>query len=258
VRTLLLLAALANGLHAQTTAREIFNQGVSAFKSGNYSEAADRFKSVIALDFAFPDVRLYLGTTYTQQFIPSVESPENRAYATAAIDQFRNVLDTDPKNLLAAQSLASLYYNLKDFRKAEEWNQQVLAINPNDVAALYTLGVIPWTEFIGPDREARQHAQMRPEDPPPLKNAGEREALNARYWRPLTEGIEYEKRALAIDPEYANAMAYLNLLIRYRADLDESKEQAQADVKDANGWMEKALRTQKDKAVRAVGNPNAK
>jgi hypothetical protein len=91
---------------------------------------------------------------------------------------------------------------------------------------------------------------MRPEDPAPLKDPKERAALKEKYWAPLTEGVEYEKKALAADPEYENAMAYMNLLIRYRADLDDTKEQAQADVKEADQWVEKALETQKAKAKR--------
>ncbi len=37
----------------------------------------------------------------------------------------------------------------------------------------------------------------------------------------------------------------MNLLIRYRADLDDTKDQYEADVKEANGWMDKALETKK-------------
>jgi tetratricopeptide (TPR) repeat protein len=249
VRTLLLLAVFVAGLHAQTSARDYLNLGVNAFKTGNYSVAVDNFKAAIELDPDFDVARLYLATAYVQQFIPGTETPENRKYADAAMDEFSTVLQKDPRNLLATQSMASLYYNLKDFRNAEEWNRKVLSLDPNNKEAYYTLGVIPWTEFIGADREARGHEQMKPEDPAPLNNAYEREALKAKYWQPLTEGIENEKRALAIDPEYENAMAYLNLLIRYRADLDDSKEQAQADVREADDWVMKALQAQKRKAA---------
>jgi hypothetical protein len=49
-------------------------------------------------------------------------------------------------------------------------------------------------------------------------------------------------------------MAYMNLLIRYRADLDDSKEQAEADTKEADSWVDKALDAQK----RRAGAPNDK
>jgi hypothetical protein len=63
---------------------------------------------------------------------------------------------------------------------------------------------------------------------------------------------------LQIDPEYENAMSYMNLLIRYRADLQDSKEQYQADSKEADNWMQKALDTQKLKAQRKAANPATK
>jgi len=249
-----MVAVFAAALQAQTTARENLNQGVAAFRDGNYSEAVNRFKAAVALDPHSQNALLYLGTAYVQQYIPGAETEENRGYATAAIETFRTVLQTDPINKLATMSIASLYYNLKDFRSAEEWNQKVLAIDPSNKEAYYTLGVIAWSEFIGADREARQREQMKPEDPAPLKDPVERGSLKAKYWQSLTEGIENENRALAIDPTYENSMAYLNLLIRYRADLDDSKEQAQADVKEADAWVQKALTAQKEKAARAAQN----
>ena len=43
-------------------------------------------------------------------------------------------------------------------------------------------------------------------------------------------------------------MSYMNLLVRYRADLDDTKDQYTADIKEANDWVEKYLDTTKAKA----------
>ena len=64
------------------------------------------------------------------------------------------------------------------------------------------------------------------------------------------DGIEDEKKALEVDPEYENAMAYMNLLIRYRADLDDTKEQYHGRLKEADSWVQKSLETTKMKAKR--------
>jgi tetratricopeptide (TPR) repeat protein len=257
IAAVIALAAFASGCD-KLKARDNLNQGVNAFKSGAYSEAADHFKTAIALDPTFQVARLYLATAYVQQYIPGTETAENKKYATAAMGEFQTVLKDDPKNLLATESMASLYYNMKDFPNAMDWNRKVVALDPKNKEAYYTLGVIPWTQFIGPDREARNNEKMRPEDAAPLKDAKERAALKDKYWQSLTDGIENEKKALEADPNYENAMAYMNLLIRYRADLDDSKEQAQADVKEADNWVEKALATQKANAAKKAANPNAK
>ena len=57
-------------------------------------------------------------------------------------------------------------------------------------------------------------------------------------------------KALQIDKDYDDAMAYMNLLIREKADLDETPEQYKADVEKADVWVQKALETKKMKAAR--------
>jgi tetratricopeptide (TPR) repeat protein len=251
------LAVFAAGCD-KLKARDHINSGTAAFKGGNFSEAADHFKTAVDLDPTIPNIRIYLATAYIQQYIPGTETPENKKYADAAMAELNKQLEVEPKNVLATAYLASLYYSMKDFTKALEWNKKVVELDPKDKGALYTLGVIPWTQFIAPDREARLASKMKPEDPGPLKDPKDRAALKEKYWASLTEGIEYEKKALAVDPEYENAMAYMNLLIRYRADLLDTKEEYQEAVKEADAWVQKSLETTKIKAERKAANPNAK
>jgi tetratricopeptide (TPR) repeat protein len=250
------VALFASGCN-KLKARDNLNQGVTAFKAGQYSDAADHFKLAVDQDPDLPAARLYLATAYVQQYVPGTDTPENKKFADAAMEEFNKVLQVDPNNLLATQSIANLYYQQKDFDKAEEWNKKVITIDPNNKEAYYTLGVLAWTRFVAPDREARIGAGMKVDDPGPIKDAKAREELKSKYWDSLTQGIESEKKALGIDPEYENAMAYMNLLIRYRADLDDNKDQYQADVKEADTWVEKSLQTTKLKAQRKAENPNA-
>ena len=53
--------------------------------------------------------------------------------------------------------------------------------------------------------------------------------------------------ALQVDPEYDDAMAYENLLIRERADLADSKEEYEQQIKIANDWVDKAMAAKKKK-----------
>jgi hypothetical protein len=248
-------------------ARDHLNQGVNAFKTGNYSMAADEFNLAIAADPTFGTARLYLATAYEQQYVPGTETDENKKYWTASMDEFNKVLAANPApqdKLLASESIANLYYQAgnsskgpeqaDNMAKAEDWNKKVVELDPKNKEAYYTLGVIPWLNFLTPDREARNTLGMKPEEASPLKPDTKKSTLKAdlkaKYWQALTDGIEYEKKALAIDPQYENAMSYMNLLIRYRADLDDTKEQYMADVKEADDWMGKALETTKAKAAK--------
>ena len=250
----LLFASGCNKLKA----RDNLNEGVNAFKAGNYTGAADHFKTAIDLDPELPVARLYLATAYMQQFVPGTDTPENKQFQESAMREFTEVLKTDPKNGLATASIANLYYQTKDFVNAQIWYKKVVDNDPKNKEGYYTLGVIAWTEFVAPDREARIAANMKAEDPGPLKDVKKRAELKEKYWASLTAGIEQEKKALEIDPEYENAMSYMNLLVRYRADLQDTKEAYDADRKEADGWVDKALQTTKIKAERKAANPNAK
>ena len=242
-------------------ARDHLVQGENLFKTGNFSGAADEFNLAIAADPTFSTARLYLATAYMSQYTPGTDTDANKKFWQTAMDEFQQVLKDDPKNLLATQSIANLYFQVgnakgpdstANLEKAEEWYKKIVEIDPKNKEAYYTLGVIPWLEFLTPDREARNADGMTPEEESPLKPDTKKSTakadLKAKYWQPLTDGLENEKKALAIDPQYENAMSYMNLLIRFRADLDDTKEQYTADVKEANDWVEKYLDTTKAKA----------
>jgi Tfp pilus assembly protein PilF len=250
------LVVLASGCN-KLKARDNLNKGVNAFRAGQYTAAADAFKEAIDLDPELPAARLYLATAYMSQYVPGSDTPENRRNADSALDQFNQVLQADPGNLLATQSVANLYYQMKDLPKAQDWEKKVIGIDPKNKEAYYTLGVIAWTQFVPADREARASMEMSPESPGPLKSikaakgkTDPKADLKAKYWQSLTDGIDAEKKALDVDPEYENAMAYMNLLIRFRADLLDSKEEYQAAVKEADSWVQKNLETTKAKAKR--------
>ena len=55
-------------------------------------------------------------------------------------------------------------------------------------------------------------------------------------------------RPSQINPEYDDAMAYENLLIRERADLADNKEEYEQQIKIADDWVQKTLATKKIKA----------
>jgi tetratricopeptide (TPR) repeat protein len=257
------LAVLASGCN-KLKARDNLNKGVNSFRAGQYTAAADNFKQAIDLDPDLPSARLYLATAYMTQYVPGSEAPENKRNADSALKEFQTALSSnlDDKNkLIAMQSLASLHYQMKDFSEAEAWQKKVIASDPQNKEAYYTLGVIAWTRFVAPWREAIAAQGLKPDDPGPLKTPaaakGKKKGppepdlkadLKAKYWQPLTDGVEDEKKALQIDPDYENAMAYMNLLIRYRAILDDTKEQYDADMKEADSWVQKSLETTKKKA----------
>lgn len=231
-------------------ARDQLNKGVQAYKNAQYPQAVERFKTAVELDPKFPTARLYLAIAYMMQYIPGAESPENMQMANAAQDQFQKVLDQDPKNELAVEYIASLLFNEKKLDEARQWYEKLISLNPKKKEAYYTLGVIAWTKAFQPRAEARAKLGMKPEDPGPIKDKKVREELLAKNGPIIDEGIKDLDKALQIDPEYDDAMAYENLLYREKADLEDNSEAYKKDTEIADNYVQKSLETRKIKAER--------
>lgn len=243
------LAFLATGCN-KLKARDNLNKGSQAFRSAQYAQAVERFEEAVRLDPNWPPPRLYLAMAYYMQYIPGAESAENQQMADRALDQFKKVLEMDPKNDTATKSIASLYFYEKKWDLADEWNKKILELNPKDKEAYYTLGVIVWTKWYPVYGAARAKLGMAPDAAGPIKDKKVKEELKTQFLPLINQGIEDLNKALAIDPEYDDAMAYINLLIRERADLDDDSAQYQKDIDTANGWVQKNLETKKIKASR--------
>lgn len=247
--TLVFLLLGATGC-TKLRARDQLNKGVQAFSNAQYPEAVEHFKTAVDLDPTFTTARLYLATAYMSQYIPGAESPENLKMAQTAMDEFQKVLETDPNNTVALASIASLYFHQKKFDEAEKWNKRLIDVDPKNKEAYYTLGVIAWTRSFQARMAARAEMGMKPEDPGPLKDAKVREKLKEEYLPVIDGGLKDLEKAIEIDPEYDDAMAYLNLLHRERADLMDTKEEYNKEIEIADNWVDKTLATKKLKAAR--------
>src|SRR5207248_8472569 len=100
-----MLAMMALGLVLLTTggcnklkARDQLNKGVQSYKNARYEEAIDHFQQAVTLDPALTNARLYLATAFAQQYIPGAATPENEKFANQAIEEYKRVLERDPKN----------------------------------------------------------------------------------------------------------------------------------------------------------------
>jgi len=241
--------------------RDQINQGIASYKNAKYSDAVEHFKQAAALDPTNSNATLYLATAYMVQWIPGADSPENKEYAAKAREYFTKVLDKDPNDKVALASLASLAYNeaaslpqdqkMAKFDEAADWNKKLIAVDPQNKEAYYSLAVIDYYRFHPALMLAEVDLHMRPEDPGPLKDKKVREALMAKYDGTLNDGIANLNKALEIDKDYDDAMAYLNLLIREKAKLLDSKDDYAKQEQIANDWLDKAMATRKEKAAKA-------
>jgi tetratricopeptide (TPR) repeat protein len=228
-------------------ARDQLNKGVESFKAGKYEEAIRHFQDAERLDPKLPTAKAFLATALSQNVVPGLKTPENLKTAHQAIDTFQEVLTEDPSDINSLKGVASLYYNLAEFDKARDWQKKVLAVDPKDPEAAYTVGVIDWTQ-------AHENL-LKITGPGNDDGAGNVKALNKtecpkiqQQNTPLVEeALKYLNLALEDRPSYEEAMDYLNLVYRRKADVDCGNAAAvKDDVDKATEWSHKAMGTRKE------------
>ena len=251
VAALAVVVSLAGGCN-KLKARDQLNKGVQQYKNAHYDEAIDHFKQAVELDPRLLNARLYLATAYAQQYVPGVDSPDNNRNAELAIEQFQEVLKLQPGNLNSLKGIAALYFQMKKFDQSKDFQRQVIQNDPNDPEAYYSIAVIDWTQTYVPRMEERAKGGLRPDEP--LKDKKVCVAIRERNQQKVEEGMEMLKKAIQIRPDYEDAMAYLNLMYRERADYECEDEAARAaDYKTADEWVQKTMDTKKAKAAKQVG-----
>lgn len=242
-------------------ARDHLNKGVAAMKTAKYKDATEHFKQAMAMDPNWDVPKLYLATAYMSQWIPGAESAENKAFEDQARAGFLNVLQTSPNDKMALEYLASMAYSeatsgtpspeerLKKLDESADWHTKRVAVEPN-ASSLYSLGVISYSKLVPDFSGARTSLKMRADDPGPLKDPKLRKELIEKHGAEIETAMANLKHALEIDPEYDNAMVYVNILLRTKADTVDDKAEYEKLTTEADGWLAKSLETKKIKAAR--------
>jgi tetratricopeptide (TPR) repeat protein len=252
---------------AKLKSRDEMNKGVQSYKNAHYNDAANHFRQAVQLDPTNQNAQLYLATSYMTQWVPGADSPENNRAEKAAREEFEKVLEKDPQNKIALASLASMSYSeagfgtpeqkAKALEEARKWNLKRVEVDPNDSEAYYSLGVIAWADAYPNIQNERVKLNMKGDDPGPIKNAKVRDELQQKYGKAVDDGLGYLQKAIDIDKENDDAMTYLNLLLRKKADLENTPEAAKADIAKAEDWANKSLDIKKAKAARPANKQGA-
>jgi tetratricopeptide (TPR) repeat protein len=244
----LLLAVAATSCN-KLKARDQLNKGVNAFRNAQFQEAVAHFQQAAAADPTLENARLYLAMAYFQQYAPGGESEDNLKIAHQAIDAFNNVLELDPKNTTALATIGTIYYDMKDFDKAKDYQRHRLEVEPNNPEPYYWIGVMDYGLAGKNDTDARKtdpklQVLLPNGDLPPLPEKL-RTDLQQKNSTLISEGMDALNKAIQLKPNYNEAMAYLNLLYRQKADIDKDPSARAADIKSANEWLSKAMEARK-------------
>ena len=229
---LLILTASNCGWLDQLSARNQLNRGVQAYTSKKYDEAIEHFEQSIEKDPNLTRSYLYLATAYRAQYVPQGTSPENMERATNAIKTFEEVLrrsPTDEDRATAMANLAGIYNGMGDYDAAKEWYLKRLEFEPDNPVPKYGIATIDWQLSYDETGMTGESVEFLDEE--------RKEEINQL----VSEGIENLKRALELDPEYVDAMQYLNLMYREKAKLVQDEEERRNWEREADQLALQAL-----------------
>jgi tetratricopeptide (TPR) repeat protein len=189
----------------------------------------------------------YLATALAQNVVPGSDTPDNLKTAQQAISIFQEVLDKDPTDVNSLKQIAGIYFSVKKLDDAKTYQKKVLAVDPKDPEAAYTIGVIDWTEAHENALKALVPAGINDDGEGNVKAPKKvMEPLKDENGPLVEEGLQYLNQAVANRANYDDAMAYLNLIYRRKADVDYGDPAAvKADIAEAEDWRTKAMGTRK-------------
>jgi tetratricopeptide (TPR) repeat protein len=258
VAVLLTFVAGVSGCN-KLRARDLLNKGVASFKNAQFDAAVEDFKQAKELDPDLVNARLYLATAYASQYIPGAPSEENMRHGQEAIAEYKDVVDKDPNNLSAIDGLASILYQMagqpfdeKKFEESKAYHEKHIALKPQDPQPYYSIGVIDWalayrgnTEMRSDYNKAHITKQIKDSDalPPDV-----RKAYTDKYQAMVDDGIASLKKAIELKPDYDDAMTYLNLLYRRKADMVESTAERDNYTKMADDLLDKVKEIKQKRA----------
>jgi len=234
---LAILALTATGC-AKLQARDNLNKGVRAFRDAHYENAVTFFKQAVELDPDLTTAEIYLATAYSQQYIPGGRGEDNENNAKLAIQTFEDVLKRDPNNVNAIAGLASIYYNLgqadtKYIEKSHDYYMKYAQLDSTNPIPFYSIASLDW--LIVYDKNS-----------PPSEE--EQQKL-------IDEGLANLDKALALNPDYDDAMTYKNLLYREKARLASNGDEKKKLTDLADEWFNKSLETRKKNAEKKKATP---
>jgi tetratricopeptide (TPR) repeat protein len=240
----------------EPTAGDELHAGILAYQFSDYPGAARHFQAALELNPNLKQARLFLATSYAQQYIAGDESAANVALAEQAMDEFTKVLNDDPteqERYKCVVPIASLSFNLKRFDQAREYYRKAVELNPEDAHNYFMLGLMDWTE--ASQVRSKTRSEMGLNESAMISDPAACAALRAKNQKNVEDGILRLQKALELQPSDSDAMAYMNLLYRERAEYEcDDPEARKADLKTADEWVDKAVAAKKGGAEKPAAD----
>ena len=253
-----LIGALTLSLFAlgcnQIKARSEIKEANNAYSHEDYPTALQHYSRAKKIDSSFPELDRMIAYSHIGMYVPEDKTPANEAHAdqaiqllsnylkkkpndriardalintylnanrtSQAIQYFLDYLKEHPADLEAVKSVATLYAKQGDFQNSLLWYEKITLIDSKNPESYYIFGVVCY------EKVAKN---------PPADDA-EKLAI-------IERGKQALQHAVDMKPDYAEAMAYLNLLWRNQAVIEAKTDLAkgQEDIKKADEIRNRAI-----------------
>jgi TonB family protein len=210
----------------------------------------DGVAGLIAKGVSKPFVRVTPGDIAFRQYSPGDPTKENLKLANEAYADLKSHLEIDPNDAATVEKLGILLFQMAGtpfdptkFEESKKYYKRQIALLPNDPDPYFMVGCIDWTLADRANNQMRldynkQHlsSPVRGSDALP---SSLRIDYASRYASMVNEGIENVEKALSLSPDDRDALAFLNLLLRRKADMAESEPERTALLRQADDLVAK-------------------
>jgi tetratricopeptide (TPR) repeat protein len=197
--------------------RQQMDRANKLFAAKKYDQAIPIYETILKRDANNWDANYKLAMSWMAQFHPASTHPMDQEFKTkgvAALEKLMTLTPPSPEDMAKVENyylslLTSAGDNDKaiaflekkiqkapNFDESLKWYEKIAELDPKTKTNWYTVAVLCW------ERSNKMGLTITPD---------ERTAI-------IQHGIDSIDKALAIDPEYTEAIAYKNLLFREKAD----------------------------------------
>ena len=229
------IIAVLSRVHGYGSSKEQFlsEEGAELYKAQKYEEAIAHFEQLLELDPTSWSANYLTAVSYLALYHPGSDDPKDEEYAEKGNAAFERTLALTSPNA-EDKAKAEKYYlafldATGDKDKAIAYLEGQLKARPNEIALIIQLAVFHQKK--GDFEKAIDYFQRRANLEPQNKEAWYTLGVNcwARSYhggvavsqeereRVVDLGIAAFEKALAIDPDYFDALAYMNLVYREKA-----------------------------------------
>ncbi|HVG39406.1 MAG TPA: tetratricopeptide repeat protein [Pyrinomonadaceae bacterium] len=222
------------GVINRIRAKNELNEGARSYKSGKFVEAQQHFERALELDPDQKNAPVFIARSIHAQFKPGVDAPENQEKARKAIAAYQQVLQRDPANDDAYNSVAFLYGALNDDTQQLDWitrRANLEGVPSEKRAEAYTvLASKQWDCSFKITEQKENQKKVNKDDKVIIQFQKPKEQADFDTAQQCTaRGMELVDKALSLNPNSESAWSYKTNLLREGAKLAEMD--GKADLK---------------------------